>query len=678
VEAIAELGPDLTMIDRSLLDDAEFEFVVLADTHEMLPSSNASVEMKSRALQTGRIAHALEMITRLNPAFAVHLGDLVQEFPENSGFAESVKRAHTRIEASGVSFHYVAGNHDVGDKPDPTMPTERVTSESLAAFHQHFGISWHSWDHGCWRFIVLNSQIMNSGLSAEEEQRYWFERELQHAGDRQTIVFLHMSPYLVDPSEPSLGHYDNIADPARTWLLNQLGRAKVAYVFAGHSHFQFINRFNETRLFVAPSVSFTRPGFSEMFSSQAPPEQGRNDTNKLGFFLVRVKEDGAKIHFIRTQTRGPQFSDKPSLEYDQLTISRTSKELPGSRLGVVSRHAIAPAGYLPLAWPTLTRQPMRNDYPLFACLDLGVRHLSVPAQDLDDPIQRERLKLLRDEAVGIKATWIWSPELSLEVELASACEVIETAEILMPKSLLPDAKLLRSLTRIRETLGLDVGVAPLMPREIVPGKQHARARIGFRTHELLHLDSHLDRLGAPLDRVTCRVDPGADALETMMSATQVLPLGMVRSIDWLVETVTQQDHEQVVRVVESMVGASASDQCRVFLSPLVDLDRTMDVMFGLLDRQCNPRPAYTTVRLLNSLLWGRGEFGHSPKIVEIENDWSGRTILMQTGSAQDRIWIPRVAEDGPVTLTRTSHDIGRTKRWIRQYDLTSGFSRVIQ
>ena len=37
------------------------------------------------------------------------------------------------------------------------------------------------------------------------------------------------------------------------------------------------------------------------------------------------------------------------------------------------------------------RQPVRNDYPLLAAQELGLRHLLAPVSDLVDPLQRERL-----------------------------------------------------------------------------------------------------------------------------------------------------------------------------------------------------------------------------------------------------------------------------------------------
>ncbi|HKJ59024.1 MAG TPA: metallophosphoesterase, partial [Halobacteriales archaeon] len=131
------------VFDRSLLPEADFEFVLLSDTHYMLEDAEA-VEFDSRRLQTSRTAHALELAAALDPAFVVHLGDLVQEFPGSDGFDDAIAEAERQFRGFPADVHHVAGNHDVGDKPDPTMPTQPVTEASLQAYHDRFGSSWYS------------------------------------------------------------------------------------------------------------------------------------------------------------------------------------------------------------------------------------------------------------------------------------------------------------------------------------------------------------------------------------------------------------------------------------------------------------------------------------------------------------------------------------------------------
>lgn len=288
------------MFDRTFLFKAKFEFVIISDTHYMLNSGPKKVEFASRQLQTARAEYAFGLVASLAPSFVVHLGDLVQEFPETAGFEQAMLEAHAQLNRFRLQPKLVAGNHDVGDKPDPTMPTDWVTPASLAHYHAQFGCSWYSWDAADIHCIVLNSQIFNSTLSEAEQQRQWLETDLQTHTAKRIFIFLHLAPFLESEQEPALGHYDNIDQPARAWLLDLLCRYRVELMFAGHSHFAFFNRVGEARFFVAASTSFTRPGFSEMFSSDSPPEQGRDDIGKLGFYLIRVCHGGTNVHFIRT------------------------------------------------------------------------------------------------------------------------------------------------------------------------------------------------------------------------------------------------------------------------------------------------------------------------------------------------------------------------------------------
>ena len=114
----------------------------------------------------------------------------MQEYPESAGFVPALDQALEQMAACGVQPRWVAGNHDVGDKPDPTMPTHPVTAEGLDAYHRRFGPSWYSFDYHDLHLVILNSQILNTGLPAEEEQRTWLEADLAaQAGDAHRSVF---------------------------------------------------------------------------------------------------------------------------------------------------------------------------------------------------------------------------------------------------------------------------------------------------------------------------------------------------------------------------------------------------------------------------------------------------------------------------------------------------------
>ncbi|HEV2121412.1 MAG TPA: metallophosphoesterase, partial [Chloroflexota bacterium] len=229
------------MFERSYLPAAQLEFVVLTDTHYMVDSGDAPVEFESRRKQTARVEHALRLAAALKTPFLMHLGDLIQEHPRSPHYRRALDEARAQLDrhlaGSGSHRYHAAGNQDIGDKPDPTMPTEPVTPDSLAAYGAVFGSSWYSFDVGGAHFAVINSSLLNASLPETVEQRQWLEGDLAaHAGAR-IVLFMHHPPYLFEPDEPALGHYDNLGAPDRTWLLGLIRQHRIEALFCGHSHF---------------------------------------------------------------------------------------------------------------------------------------------------------------------------------------------------------------------------------------------------------------------------------------------------------------------------------------------------------------------------------------------------------------------------------------------------------
>jgi hypothetical protein len=589
-------------LDTSFLPPAELAFVVMTDTHYMLDPGPQKIEFESRRRQAGRAAHALAKIATLETAFVVHLGDLVQEFPEGPGFAEALAQALQQFADAGVAPRQVAGNHDVGDKADPTMPTDWVSEATLEAYHQRFGPSWTSWNAAGCHFVILNSQIMNGQLPAASEQVAWLEADLDAHGEMPTFIFQHLMPFLVDEREPGLGHYDNVDEPARSWLLGLIRKHNVQMIFAGHSHFAFFNRIGNARSYLVPSTAFTRPGFCEVFSSAPPPERGRDDAPKLGFFLVRLHDRQARVHFVRT---GGAIADPAGASGSRQLVTCVTGDLPHSPLGLTLRHPLTVATEVPIAWQSTVRQPVRNDFPLLACLEAGVRHLRVPAQDLANAAQRERLAVLRDEGVAITATWIWSTRSPLVAEATHHRDLLDGVEIQLPNALVPDDTCLAAIAEVRRELSLPVSLAPLLPHEHVPGKQHARTRIGYHQDELAALDQRLREAGTRVDRVLCRVDAAEHPADAMPIQGDVASLTRIGAIDWAVEFAEGDRAPQTSRATSALAIVASQPGARLYLEPFIDLDRTMDAPPGLLDRLCNPNPVFHALRTLNSVLFGQ-------------------------------------------------------------------------
>ena len=646
--------------DRSLLPEADAEFVVLADTHYMIDPGEDSVEFASRRLQADRADRAWQLASSLGCPNVFHMGDLVQEFPGTEGFGDAMSGAIEQFSNHDLVPRFVAGNHDVGDKPDPTMPTRPVTTESLAEFHDLLGPSWYAVDVGPLRVVVLNSQIMNTTLTEAGLQRDWVERELATHSGRRQVVMLHLPPYLDEPAEPGLGHYDNIAEPDRGWLIELLERHEVELLLAAHVHCSFFDRIGSTRFRILNSTSFTRPGFCHMFTSAPPPDQGRDDAAKLGFLLARVREEQVDLHWLRSE--GFTVAESPGGPGWQTLVTGLSSTMPGSALGLSLAHPVSTRTEIPRAWPSALRQRVRNDYPLLASLELGTRAVRLPACDLDDPFLSSRIGMLREEGVDVVATMLWDQSAHQAEWIDRHGDQVDTWEWQLAGTDHPTAHQIEMLQRF-QAAGVSQSLSAVVPGETIAGKQHPRTRTGFRFDGLMELDSQLSGAGVTLDRVAGRFDWGS--IDIPPNPGPLAGLEAIRHVDWQLELGEGSDVHQAARAVMSLLAVAGMTGASLFIGPLVGMDRTMDLCPGLLDPLCNPRPVFDALCCLNSVLSAAGQTAEG---AASELKWSESDEATVGEMAMMAVVIPREPLDGGTISELVSSWISRFESF-RVYDL---------
>ena len=161
------------------------------------------------------------------------------------------------------------------------------------------------------------------------------------------------------------------------------------------------------------------------------------------------------------------------------------------------------------------RQRVRNDYPLLACAELGVHAVRVPCGDVLDPLQHERLALLRAEGMRIHACLPVAPEacpdpgpgtVETGLELAARLGAVIEIQLAGATSSSRDTlSLLRDLATRHPDLA--VAVACVLPGEQVAGKHHPRTRMGFLPGELPDLDVALRAAGIQVHSAVVRLDP---------------------------------------------------------------------------------------------------------------------------------------------------------------------------
>jgi hypothetical protein len=654
---------DSSIFDFSQLPPADVQFLVVSDTHYLLPDNAQTAEWSSVNEFPARTERALKMAGAIPHDFAVHLGDVSHEYPETGRALVAWRAALEQFRAHGLHFHQAAGNMDIGDKPDPTSPAGWVSPETLQTWHGVFGPTWHSFDHGDIHGIVLNTQIMNGPLPEAQEQRHWAEQDLASQTGRRVLLFLHMPVFFVDRDEQALGFYNSLDEPARSWILKLIESYGIELVFAGHTHFVALNRVGSSRLYVAPSTATSRAGLAEAFTSPSP-DRGRGDIDKLGFYLVRMDSDGASVHLIRTG-RDSQAVDPANPSRNLIT--RISRELPGGRIGVMSSHPLGHVTPGPVIWPAIVRQPMRDDWRLLACTEIGARNVRVPASDLVEPTERLRLAALRDESVEVVPYWLWTERIDVAADVLAQRDAIDGAEIVLPGEVLPSSNALESIGRLRSA-GLKVSLSTALHGAAADGEYHQRTRVGYLPHEVRDVATLFKQHGAWLDRVACRLDPGQPVWHALddFRAAQSEQIG---AFDFYLDFNSEDDALNAKIVAEAVAAVSTLPDSRLVIGPLVDLDRSMDVAHGLLDRLSNPRPAFHVARCLNTLF-----FSVDTPIELVDTAMSGNRQVTGLLQGRRRLWLQvsdRFAAPEPyhaMTWERVDQQPGTL------YDLIAGLS----
>ncbi len=642
-----------------LLAPATTQLLVVTDTHFILPDNAQSSEWNAVREFPTRTTRALQLAAGLPRDAAIHLGDISHEYPETGRAEIAQQGALDQFSSLGLAFLQAAGNMDIGDKPDPTSPAQWVTPETLNGWHQQCGRSWHGFDVGPFHGVVLNTQIMNGPLPEAEEQRVWLERELESHAGKRLLFFLHMPIFYVDRHEQSFGFYNSLDEPARSWLLGLIEQYGVEYVFTGHTHTVQVNRHGNARLWTCPSTATSRAGLAEAYAVVGP-DRGRGDIDKLGFFLVRDTDHGMSVHLVRTG-RGTPALDR--FDPRSLVMTRTSRDLPNGRIGINLTHPLGHANPGPVIWPSIVRQPVRDDFRLMSVLESGCRFLRVPASDLRTAGESERLTLLREESVHIEPYWLWSERVDLVAETAPFAGDVDLVEVVLPGATLPAEPLISQIRTLRDR-GMEVKLTTALVDDGSSGQYHQRTRIGYGADELSALDKALQRHDITVDHIACRLDLSRPLLQ-QITGVKTGALASIGAVDWYIDFVSLDDAENARLIAEAAVLVAAQSGARLVVGPHVDFDRSMDETHGLIDRLSNPSRAYIVLKMLNSLLFGTSDVLSALSGDPIGVQADGWSLVLVAGLA-----------DGTAPFARSVDDDFADANVVTVFDLAAQLSRV--
>jgi len=576
-----------------------FSFAVVADTHvnEGEDVSTSPFETNYRA--NARARYVFREIAAMQPAprFVVHLGDIVHPMPSLPTFEQAVAHFKAIAEPLEVPLHVIPGNHDVGDKTVDWMPAEQVCDGFLARYREAFGADFHAFDEGDVRLVMLNSLLLNSGLADEARQREWLEAQIDGAHGRRVFLFMHYPPYIYSEDEP--GNYDNVDEPARSWLLDQIRRPQVEAAFAGHVHNFWYDRIGEAELYLLPSTAFLRHDFAEFARTDPGFEFGRGDAAKFGYFRVDVHTRGHVAYAVRSHGRECAPQESPAL---RSTPPLAHPKTAGfHRAGVELRHPWAEVMQVSATGGVqeFGRKWARNDYPLLALWEMGLRLSKVPDVDLLEAEPRSRMRLMARMGHRYLVTVLGAPRERLLDVLDPDCGVGGFEVNLTLERFERDRDRLRA---VRERTAAGVFLAKILTdaEAHFDGKTFSHfVKSGFDVDELERhralITSARDR--GEIDGVTVRVEmhqplPEAAArLAAFHAGTGCELLVSLKLAAAGVATARVDDRETAARAAQALVLSRSSDGIRYVFDTFMDVDRGYYPRHAFIDRRFNPRPA---------------------------------------------------------------------------------------
>lgn len=229
---------------------AEFRLTQISDTHlsRNFPALTENFYSISAHIDAAR------------PDLVINSGDVSWDGPTSRADMEFALALHAALP---VDCRYLPGNHDIGDNPTAVgvAPTCPATQELRDAFVSVFSEDRWQFEAAGWRFVGLNSLIMNTGIASEEEQEDWLASQLAGANGKPIALFLHKPLFLHTAEDPEQAAtaIRFVPQPNRARLVALLGRYEVRLVASGHVHQRRDFMFRHTRHVWAPSVGFILP-----------------------------------------------------------------------------------------------------------------------------------------------------------------------------------------------------------------------------------------------------------------------------------------------------------------------------------------------------------------------------------------------------------------------------------
>ena len=412
--------------------------------------------------------------------------------------------------------------------------------------------------------------------------------------DRRIFLCSHYPPFIYAPNEQS--HYDNYAEPGRSWLLDLVKQYNVEAVFSGHVHQYFYNRVGQSRLYCLMPTSFIRQDYAEMYAIEPPKEFGRNDEGKFGYALVDVYADGHRVRVVPTD--GATLAKGAALRDDR-PLWQTA---PSTALTVPLRHAWATPIDLPYNGPMeeFARKRTRNDYTLMRLQQMGLTNVRAPLTDLLDSDIRRRVDDFHGCGVRFSFFCIGTPGRAALDTVREYRHLVTQLELVSAKDDLADIADSIANLAAPDGLRLMIGKSHSSKHEPEQGSRFAHSvSSGFKWEQretvlaALRLLKDNVRVAGLVFQLNLTDDLRArlQEMDAFATANNIEIDANVRLANANPAVANFDDVAIAARVCEARSLAATLESVKVHLDTFVDVDRGYNPRHGLLDRHYNLRPA---------------------------------------------------------------------------------------
>jgi len=624
-----------------------FTFALVADSHITHEEAAAiGYDVDTVALSVSRFRYVVDHINRLAPDFVVHLGDITHPVPGSPVYEDSTQRfrdAHGRLRCP---LYLVPGNHDIGEKAfagellTGQQAGLTVNEEMIEEYERHFQPQYYAFAHKGCLFIVINAMLVNSGLACEQQQRLWLETLLAESEERRIFIFSHYPLYLCDVGE--VGHYDAIDEPGRSWLLDLLKLHDVEAFYAGHVHNFFFNRYGETHCYVLPSTCFLRHDYHELFRVAPDPtmRQGRHDGAKLGYAIVEVYQTGHLSHVVRTYGRTRDDDETPGVAPAAM-LPRVHALKHGNRsVGIYLRQPWCDSADIPTPWglDPFRRKRIRNDYPLMALWEMGVRELRVPLDDLADPATHARMAELSAVGHRFTAYCYGLPKGAARGALIKHGHQLAAWEVIAPVTRV--SGLLAEIAALK-------GETPVIFNAYRGNAETFSGSHGFEAIERGAVEAVLSLDGARevIDGIVVGIgsqEAPIEVVDTARSNLGGLDVRLIAHVQFAYRKPMPQEvteRRDANRIAEAVTAAMAFDDVTVVLDNFTGIDRGYYFSGGLVDRLYNPLSGSGIVRHLQAAL------GQGCRIDAVQDAGNGRIVSLQSVAGAAVLVLPEAHLD---------------------------------